>query len=98
MLPSACDTVAAMPSSVISRREFLAGTACAALTASRAEAASNRTLLYIAEPGIRNYTSYGGVGVLVYDATDNFRFAKRIPTWDVPLGQVPDNVKGIAAS
>ena len=82
----------------IGRREFLAGTACAALTASRADAASNRTLLYIAEPGIRNYTSYGGVGVLVYDATDDFRFVKRIPTWDVPQGQVPDNVKGIAAS
>ena len=61
-------------------------------------AASNRTLLYVAEPGIRNYTSYGGVGVLVYDATDNYRFIKRIPTWDVPQGQVPDNVKGIAAS
>ena len=60
--------------------------------------ASNRTLLYAAEPGIRNYTSYGGVGVLVYDATDNYRFIKRIPTWDVPQGQVPDNVKGIAAS
>ena len=36
--------------------------------------------------------------MLVYDATDNYRFIKRIPTWDVPHGQVPDNVKGIAAS
>ena len=97
MLPIACDTVAAMPSMVIGRREFLVAGALA-VARSGVRAASSRTLLYVAEPGIRNYTSYGGVGVLVYDATDNYRFVKRIPTWDVPQGQVPDNVKGIAAS
>lgn len=84
--------------SEIGRREFLAGAAGLALSRLQLQAASTKTLLYIAEPGIRNYTQFGGVGVLVYDASDNYRFVKRIPTWNVPQGQVPDNVKGIAAS
>jgi len=34
----------------------------------------------VAEPGIRNYTQYGGHGVIVFDIDDNYRFVKRIPT------------------
>jgi hypothetical protein len=56
-----------------------------------AAAAAERHLLYIAEPGIRNYVSYGGVGVLVYDIGQGYRFVKRIPTWNVPAGQEPEN-------
>jgi DNA-binding beta-propeller fold protein YncE len=52
----------------------------------------------VAVPGIRNYVEYGGVGILVYDIDAGYKFVKRIPTWDVPLGQMPENVKGIAAS
>lgn len=55
-------------------------------------------LLYVASPGIRNYEEYGGVGILVFDIDDGYQFVKRIPTWDVPAGQKPENVKGIAAS
>lgn len=55
-------------------------------------------LLYVATPGIRNYQEYGGVGILVFDIDDGYRFVKRIPTWDVLPGQEPENVKGIAAS
>jgi DNA-binding beta-propeller fold protein YncE len=55
-------------------------------------------LLYVASPGIRNYEEYGGVGILVYDIDDGYRFVKRIPTWEVPAGQKSENVKGIAAS
>lgn len=55
-------------------------------------------LLYVASPGIRNYIEYGGVGVLVFDIDTGYRFVRRIPTWDVPPGQKPENVKGIAAS
>ena len=54
--------------------------------------------LYVAVPGIRNYVEYGGVGILVYDIDAGHKFLKRIPTWDVPPGQQPENVKGIAAS
>lgn len=53
--------------------------------------------LYVAEPGIRNYVEYGGVGVLVYDMDNDYRFVRRIPTFEVPAGQPVENVKGIAA-
>jgi len=82
------------------RRDFLL-TGAAALTlpvARLASAAAERHLLYIAEPGIRNYVDYGGIGVLVYDIGAGYRFVKRIPTWSVPAGEQPENVKGVAAS
>ena len=65
--------------------------------ASRA-AVSEQHLLYVASPGIRNYTEYGGVGILVFDIDHDFRFVKRIPTWRVAPDGKPENVKGIAAS
>ena len=55
-------------------------------------------LLYVAVPGIRNYVEYGGIGILVYDMTNGHRLVKRIPTWDVPPGKAPENVKGVVAS
>jgi DNA-binding beta-propeller fold protein YncE len=55
-------------------------------------------LLYVASPGIRNYVEYGGVGILVFDIDNGYKFVRRIPTWDVPEGKKPENVKGIAAS
>ncbi|HYM07395.1 MAG TPA: hypothetical protein VEU11_12610 [Terriglobales bacterium] len=57
-----------------------------------------RRYLYVAEPGIRNYVEYGGVGVLVFDADNAYKFVKRIPAWETPAGKEPENVKGIAAS
>jgi DNA-binding beta-propeller fold protein YncE len=54
--------------------------------------------LYVAQPGIRNYVEYGGVGVLVYDIDRGYRFVRRIPSQDVPEASAPENVKGIAAS
>src|SRR5580765_5957954 len=83
------------------RRQFLstvAATAVAAPLSNLVDAAAERHLLYIAEPGIRNYVEYGGVGVLVYDIGASYKFVKRIPTWTVPAGQEPENVKGVAAS
>jgi DNA-binding beta-propeller fold protein YncE len=61
-------------------------------------AEKEKHLLYVASPGLRNYEEYGGTGVLVYDIDDGYKFVKRIPTWDVPAGQKPENVKGIVAS
>jgi DNA-binding beta-propeller fold protein YncE len=55
-------------------------------------------LLYVASPGIRNYVEYGGVGILVFDIDDGYKFVRRIQTWNVPVGTKPENVKGIAAS
>ena len=61
-------------------------------------APATRRLLYVASPGIRNYVEYGGVGFLVYDVDNGHTWVKRIPTWDVPEGEEPENVKGVAAS
>ena len=83
------------------RRDFLATAAAAValpISKAMAGAAAERHLLYIAEPGIRNYVEYGGVGVLVYDITNGYKFVRRIPTWSVPAGKEPENVKGVAAS
>ena len=65
---------------------------------SAARPASEHRYLYVAEPGIRNYVEYGGVGVLVYDIDAGYKFVRRIPSQDVPAGAEPENVKGIAAS
>src|SRR3982751_2799943 len=64
----------------------------------RLPAAAEQHLLYVANPGTRNYVQYGGVGILVFDADNGYKFVRRIPTWDVPEGKQPENVKGIAAS
>lgn len=60
--------------------------------------AAERRYLYVAQPGIRNYVEYGGIGVLVFDADRGYAFVRRIPSQDVPEGAKPENVKGIAAS
>ena len=60
--------------------------------------AAERHYLYVAEPGIRNYVEYGGIGVLVFDIDHGYRFVKRIATWQTPAGKEPENIKGIAAS
>jgi DNA-binding beta-propeller fold protein YncE len=68
-----------------------------ALSCGMAEAAEQH-LLYVANPGTRNYVEYGGVGISVFDIDNGFKFVRRIPTWDVPEGKKPENIKGIAAS
>jgi DNA-binding beta-propeller fold protein YncE len=61
-------------------------------------APGQRKFLYVAQPGIRNYVEYGGIGIVVYDIDRDYGFVKRIPSQDVPEGQAPENVKGIAAN
>ena len=60
--------------------------------------AADQHLLYVANPGTRNYVEYGGVGISVFDIDNGYKFVRRIPTWDVPEGKQPENVKGIVAS
>jgi len=69
-----------------------------ALPASSSPKQKEQHLLYVASPGIRNYTEYGGVGVLVFDIDQGYKFVRRIPTWSVAEGEKPENVKGIAAN
>lgn len=57
-----------------------------------------KNYLYVATPGIRNYVEYGGVGIIVFDIDKDYKFVKRIPTWNVPQGKEPENIKGIVAN
>src|SRR2546422_6187742 len=57
-----------------------------------------RKLLYVAEPGIRDYLEYGGHGVLVFDIEHGHKFIRRIPSGGVDEKGKPLNVKGICAS
>src|SRR5215207_1807539 len=84
----------------MNRRDFLAttGAVAAASLAQLAAAPARQRLLYIAQPGIRNYQQYGGVGVLVYDIDRDYAFVRRIPTWTAAPGKEVENVKGVAAS
>ncbi len=61
-------------------------------------AQQTRRFLYVAVPGAGNETEYRGVGILVYDIDNAHTFVRRIPTWPVPPGQQPEQVRGIAAS
>ncbi|MGH7967545.1 MAG: YncE family protein, partial [Limisphaerales bacterium] len=60
--------------------------------------ASERRLLYVAEPGIRDYVEYGGHGLLVYDIDHGHRFVKRVPTSGLDEKGKPLNVKGVCAN
>src|SRR3712207_1774775 len=61
-------------------------------TSARTPAPAERHFLYVASPGTRNYTEYGGVGLLVFDIDDGYRFVRRIPTWKTAEGAKPENV------
>jgi DNA-binding beta-propeller fold protein YncE len=86
----------------MNRRELTTGLLASAAGAllPRAAAAQRavRRLLYVANPGVRNYVEYGGVGVCVYDVDDNHRWLRRIPTPEIATGDAPENVKGLCAS
>jgi len=82
------------------RREWLGWAGALALQAGEAgsrAAEGEQRLLYVASPGIRNYTEFGGIGVLVYDVDRDYRWVKRIPTLPETPGQPTENVKGICA-
>jgi DNA-binding beta-propeller fold protein YncE len=81
---------------IISRILFSCLAVC--ISAELISAAGSRHLLYVASPGIRNYLEYGGIGILVFDVDDGYKFVRRIPTWTAPEGKKVENVKGIAAS
>ena len=81
----------------MNRRHFLQGLAASAPLIAQS-AKKQQHLLYAASPGIRNYEEYGGTGIVVFDIDDNYKPIRRIPTWEVPALQKPENVKGIVAS
>lgn len=54
--------------------------------------------MYVTEPGIRNYTEYGGHGILVYDIDKQYALVKRIATGSLDSAGHPSNVKGVCVS
>jgi DNA-binding beta-propeller fold protein YncE len=79
-------------------RLWMAAFFVACVFAGQSETDRERHFLYVAEPGIRNYEEYGGIGILVFDIDHGDRIVNRIPTWETPAGKDSENVKGIAAS
>ena len=60
------------------------------------EAKKTRSLLYVVEPGIRNYLEFGGAGILVFDVENGHKFVKRIQT-PASKEAKPSNIKGVCA-
>ena len=59
---------------------------------------NERRLLYVAEPGIRNYVEFGGHGILVFDIDRGHKFVKRIPLAGLGDDGQPLNVKGVCCN
>src|SRR6478672_8178536 len=79
----------------------LIGAVALAMHLSTIAAETNRTerrLLYVAEPGIRDYQEYGGHGVLIFDIDQGHQFVRRIPSAGLDEKGHAMNVKGICAS
>jgi DNA-binding beta-propeller fold protein YncE len=58
-----------------------------------------RHLVYITVPGSLERPGWlNGVGIVVLDANDDYRFVKRIPTWEYAGSMSPEQVSGVAAS
>jgi hypothetical protein len=90
-----------MTSPSLSRRRFLKTTGLAfasTVWSAPCPTSSVSRYLYVATPGIRNYLEYGGIGMLVFDIDRGHRCVKRIPTWPLVRGVLPENVKGVAAN
>src|SRR5205085_7322638 len=66
--------------------------------AAEKKAAAEQRFLYVATPGIRDYTEYGGHGILIFDINHGHKFVKRLPSGGLNEAGRPMNVKGICAS
>lgn len=81
----------------MNRRTFLAASlAVPAAVALAAEPKTNR-FLYVVCPGLRDYTEYGGAGILVFDIDAGHKFVRRIAT-DASTVEKPRNIKGVVAN
>ena len=52
---------------------------CALLLACAPAMAKEHHYLYAASPGIRNYLEYGGMGIVVFDIDDGYKFVQAHP-------------------
>ncbi len=57
-----------------------------------------KELIYVVLPGtLEGSWDQNGNGIVVLDATNNYSFVKRIPTWNVPASAWPMQVAGVTA-
>jgi DNA-binding beta-propeller fold protein YncE len=57
-----------------------------------------RQLLYVTLPGTLEDAAWrNGIGIVVLDVNDNYRFIKRIPAIDIPASMSPEQVSGVTA-
>jgi DNA-binding beta-propeller fold protein YncE len=58
-----------------------------------------KELIYVALPGsLERSPDQNGNGIVVLDAKNGYNFVKRIPVFDVPASQVPEQIAGVTAS
>lgn len=62
----------------------------------QAQTPKSGRFLYVAEPGVRDYVKWGGLGILVFDIDRDHKFVKRIP--GPHAKDMKKNVKGVCAS
>ena len=69
--------------SILTRRSFVQSIGASVSASSLLNgAAGEKHLLYVANPGVRNYVEHGGIGVTIFDIADGYRFVRRLPTWE----------------
>jgi DNA-binding beta-propeller fold protein YncE len=60
---------------------------------------AEKELIYVCLPGtLEGSWDQNGNGIVVLDATNDYSFIKRIPTWDIPASGWPEQVAGVTAS
>ena len=60
---------------------------------------AEKELIYVTLPGtLEGSWDQNGNGIVVLDASYDYRFVKRIPTWEIPASSYPEQVAGVTAS
>src|SRR5882762_11137778 len=60
---------------------------------------AQKELIYVLLPGsLERSPDQNGNGIVVLDAKNNYNFVKRIPVFDVPASQNPEQIAGVTAS
>jgi DNA-binding beta-propeller fold protein YncE len=60
---------------------------------------ATKELIYVTLPGtLEGGWDQNGNGIVVLDARNNYSFVKRIPVFDVPASQNPEQIAGVTAS
>src|SRR5581483_8204129 len=79
------------------RRAFIVSLFLLGFTALAEVPSAAHKLLYVAEPGIRDYLEYGGHGLLVFDIGQRHRFVGRLATGGVDESGKPINLEAVCA-